>query len=189
MSAYADIAVGLGTDPIVLGQPANPGQTYSMSPVYVVNSGSDPARYQLSVQRLSPGDEITVPAEWLTLGDNSFVLSPNESKYVTVTLKVPANAALGSYLTNILATAGPPGPAAGGGIVGSGAADRVLFDVAAAASSPAATAAARTAPAPGSTGGGIPSWLFVAGGVVVILVVLAILIARAFGVGVTVERK
>lgn len=126
--AVADIGVGVGSNPISLGGPAAPGQSYGLAPLRVVNTGTEVASYTITVQRLLPGDETAVPPEWIKLGDNGFLLGPQQAASVPVTLTLPRDASAGVYLTNLVATGRPP--AAGGAVLGAAAAAKLTFTVA-----------------------------------------------------------
>lgn len=127
--ASADLGVGVGASPITLGEPVLAGESYAMPPLYVLNTGTEPARYTISVERISEGEGQPVPPEWIVLGDNRFVLEPRQSAFVPVTLTVPESAPAGSYLTNLVAAAGRPSLGGGTGL-GAAAAARLTFTVA-----------------------------------------------------------
>lgn len=128
--ASADIGVGVGAAPLILGGPAIAGQTYSMPPLYVVNTGTETARYSITVQRISEGEAQPVPPDWISLGDNEFLLAAQGSAQVAVTLSVPDGTAPGAYLTNLVASAAPPAQPPGGAALGAAAAAKVTFSVA-----------------------------------------------------------
>jgi hypothetical protein len=127
--AGADVGAGIGADPILLPQPALPGHGYSMPPVYVVNTGTEPSRYGLVLQRLRQGDDTTVPTQWVTFGKNDFTLGPKESTTVDVTLNVPPDARTGGYASNVVVATIPPGAVAGGTALGARAATDLKFQV------------------------------------------------------------
>lgn len=128
--ASADIGVGVGGTPIVLAETALHSQSYTLSPLLVVNTGTESARYTVTVQRVSPGEQQSAPAEWFQFGSNGFLLTPQQSMHVPVTLTIPDQAAPGPYLTNLVATAGSPSAAGGGATLGAAAATKVTFTVA-----------------------------------------------------------
>lgn len=129
-AALADIGVGVGGGPVTMRGAGLPGQSYTLTPFQIVNTGTEPARYTISIQRLSAGDEQDVPGDWIRFADNGFLLGPQQSLQVGVTLELPDQAAPGAYLTNIIASAGPPDQPVGGASLGAAAATRLVFGVA-----------------------------------------------------------
>lgn len=180
-AALADIGVGMGGGPVTMRGAGLPGQSYVLTPFVVVNTGTEPARYTITVQRLSPGEEQAVPTDWITFGDNGFLLSPQQSQQVGVTLQLPGEAGPGDYLTNVIAAAGPPGQPAGGTTLGAAAATRLVFTVAQPSSSERGLFGFEW-PWP------LPEWLPTAlavGGAFTV----TLLILRWLGVGIRLERK
>ncbi len=111
--ASADIGAGVGADPITLPQPALPGREYSMPPVLVVNTGTEPSRYAVLVQRIRSGEQESIPKEWVQFGKNDFTLGPKESTTVPVKVSIPKDAKPGEYYTNIVVGTLAEGPAGG----------------------------------------------------------------------------
>jgi hypothetical protein len=128
-SASADVGAGIGADPIMLPQPLLPGHGYSMPAVYVVNTGTEPSRYGLIVQRLRQSDDTSVPPEWVQFARNDFTLAPQESTRVEVKVTVPADAKAGGYASNVVVGTIPPGAVAGGTALGARAATDLKFQV------------------------------------------------------------
>jgi hypothetical protein len=116
----ADIGAGIGADPIMLPQPVLAGHSYTMPPVLVVNTGTEPARYAVTVQRRRTSDDTVVPPEWVQFEKNSFTLRPKETATVPVTLNIPADAKPGKYSSTVLAgtVADSPGATALGAQAG-----------------------------------------------------------------------
>ena len=114
--AGADVGAGIGADPILLPSTAMPGHSYSMTPVYVVNTGTEASRFQLVVERVRPNEDTTVPKQWVEFARNDFTLGPKETTTVPVKLTVPSDAKPGTYSSNIIvgsqAVDTPPGAAA-----------------------------------------------------------------------------
>ena len=129
-AAGADIGTGVGASPITLDRPAVAGQAYTLPSLYVVNTGSEASYYAVRVERLSKGSASPVPSGWIAFGKNDFPLAPKAFTQVPLRLAVPANAAIGSYLTNLVVTTVAPGQK-GGVALGAGAAATLTFSVAA----------------------------------------------------------
>jgi hypothetical protein len=78
------------------------------------------------VTRLSPGSPRPVPAGWVRLTPSGFRLAPGAIERVTVSVTIPASAAGGQYLGDLLAstlTHHAPGATA----LGAAAADQLTF--------------------------------------------------------------
>jgi len=103
-AAFASLGTGVGASPIMLAQPALPGHAYRLPGLYVLNTGTVPSRYQVRVERLSPGGQKTLPADWVTLSQNHFLLRPRHSATVPFTITVPTNAVAGAYLSDLVAS-------------------------------------------------------------------------------------
>ena len=88
--AHASIGAAIGARAITLERTAQPGRTYQLPAAYVENSGTEPARYHLHVERLSTGTGHTVPRTWVIPARNDFLLAPHKSVYVPLKLEPPA---------------------------------------------------------------------------------------------------
>lgn len=126
--AYADVGAGVGAAPVVLTQPARPGNTYRLPGLYVVNTGSEPGTYAVRVQRLGDGGgPRSVPSSWVSVERQDIRLAGSEGTVVPLRLRIPADAAPGEYETDLVAgtvTTGGPGAA-----LGASAATKLAFRV------------------------------------------------------------
>jgi hypothetical protein len=127
-AAGASIGAGIGASPIQMAHVARPGHSYRLGDAYVVNTGSQAARYRIEVERLSTGSGRAVPSRWVIPGRNDFRLAAHRSAIVPLTLRLPANAPTGGYLSDVVVTASPPGPVHGTAI-GAAAATKLMFRV------------------------------------------------------------
>jgi hypothetical protein len=128
-AADASIGAGIGASPIELAGAAQPGHNYRLPAVYVENTGSEPARYELRVERLSAGSGRAVPVGWVLPARNGFLLAAHKSTRVALTLQLPSNAPAGGYLSDVVAAAAPGRPARGT-VLGAAAATKLIFQVA-----------------------------------------------------------
>jgi hypothetical protein len=128
-SAWATVGVGVQAAPVSMPAPARPGTTSSFPSVYVINTGTQSAEYSLKIERLSTGNERTVPAGWVSFGEENFVLQPHRSTTVGVRLKLPSTADFGQYMTDIVASTTARG--SGGAAAGAAAATKLVFAVSA----------------------------------------------------------
>ncbi len=126
--ADASLGTGVGATPIKLAQTAVPGHTYDLPPLFVINTGTEPSYYAVRVERMSEGPGRPVPQSWVRFGRNRFLLAPQESTPVPMTLTIPADAAPGDYLSNLVAGTVPGGDTAGVAL-GAAAATRLEFSV------------------------------------------------------------
>ncbi|HTW05885.1 MAG TPA: hypothetical protein VME46_00125 [Acidimicrobiales bacterium] len=124
--AGATVGAGVQAAPVVLAHPAHPGQqNVSFPRVYVVNTGTQTSRYRLRVERLSTGNQMPVPAGWVSFGDEGFLLAPHQAITVTVSLSLPKDAKAGKYMTDVVASTAPL--AGGGASEGAAAATKLEF--------------------------------------------------------------
>ncbi len=87
----ASIGVGVQGAPVRLRAVAQPGSSYALPPVYVVNTGTQDESISMHIQRLSHGPGRTVPS------------SPtHKSARIPLELVVPADAAPGKYLSDVV---------------------------------------------------------------------------------------
>jgi hypothetical protein len=127
-TVLADVGAGVGAAPIVLGEPARRGGTYSLPALFVVNTGTEPGRYALQVKQLTPkGTDKEVPPDWLTFAQNGFSLPPKKGMNVALTLRIPADAKGGTYRSDLIARTVSSRP--GGTAFGASAATELTFHV------------------------------------------------------------
>lgn len=125
----AEIGTGIGASPIALAAVAHPGHTYRLPALYVVNTGTVVSTYRVRVERLSPGPGRLVPSVWVRVRRNDVPLEPKQSASVPLTLVVPASAASGAYLSDlVVGTEAPRAPSAQA-ILGAQAATKLMFRV------------------------------------------------------------
>lgn len=170
-AAGADVGAGVGASPIALGSTAQPGHTYQLPALYVVNTGTVTSTYHFKVERVGVGAGITVPPSWVRFGRNDVRLVAKKTASIPLTLSVPTGASIGSYVSDIIAgTVAARGH--GAAIVGAQAATELEFQV--------------------GGGGGFPwpwpGWVYgVAGGAAAL--VLVVWAQRRYGIRVHLERR
>ncbi|HVN51521.1 MAG TPA: hypothetical protein VMT43_08820 [Acidimicrobiales bacterium] len=171
--AGANVGVGITAAPITLAKPAEQGQTYKLPGVYVVNTGSQSGAIHVSLASLEKTKKLPIPASWVTFHPSTVTLGPKKGTVIPITLAVPSGAEVGDYQSDIEASAVSSGTASGTGThVGAAAATRFLFTV------------TKAKPAQFH----VPSWVWIALAVVVIVGLLVWLI-KASGVRLSVERR
>ncbi len=170
-AAEASIGVGIQAGPVRLTGVAHPGRSYSLPPVYVVNTGTQDESLSVRIERLSPGQGRVVPAAWVRPGA-AVRLSHSESARIPLELVVPDAARPGQYLTDVVVK-GSAALSGGRANLDVAAATKLEFQVA-----PGAVARSWFA---------VPSWLWPGIGVV-LLIAAAAAVARKLGVRVQIDR-
>jgi len=170
-TADASLGTGVGANPLVLSQPAQPGRSYALPALYVVNTGTQRSDYAVRVLRLQRGSQHDVPSAWVHVARPVVGLDAGKSTSVPLTLSVPSGAAPGAYMSDVVAgtvTAGHTGAE-----LGAQAATQLLFTVDTASSGLAWP---------------VPLWGNLAALAAIALGVLALL-ARRSGVRLHIERR
>jgi hypothetical protein len=132
----ASVGVGIQGNPVCLSVTAQPGHSYPLGTVYVVDTGSDGE--SLSVRatgtldgQTAPAHSKPVPPSWVSISyprhdlffpSSSVSLPASGDAYLAATLNVPSGAQPGLYAGNLVAgIAGTPA-GTGGVVAGLGAA-------------------------------------------------------------------
>ena len=102
--AHALLGAGVGASPVTLAQPGQRGHAYALPGLYVVNTGTVRSLYHVRVERLSAGGASTLPAGWVTIERNNFPLAAHGSTLVPIRITIPAKAATGNYLSDLVAS-------------------------------------------------------------------------------------
>lgn len=172
-AAQASIGVGIQAGPVRLSGTAHPGGSYQLPPVYVVNTGTQDESVAIRIERLSPGSGRPVPAAWIRAGGQAIRLSHNQSARIPLELAVPATAAPGQYLSDVVVR-GSAALSDGSANLGVAAATKLEFRI-----------APGTAAAPWFS---MPGWVLlgVAG---VLLLATAAAVARRSGLRISIERE
>ncbi|MEP7024253.1 MAG: hypothetical protein ABJB47_10725 [Actinomycetota bacterium] len=173
LAASASIGVGIQAGPVRLGAVAQPGQTYDLPPVYVVDTGTEPETVRLAVARLSRGRGRTVPPSWIKVSGPPVRLDAHQSAKIPVQLVVPSDAKPGAYFSDIVVH-GSAGLTAGQASLAVAAATKLQFTV------------GRRAASAGLFGG-FPDALAWAAAVLV-LIAVAVLVLRRSGLRIRIER-
>jgi hypothetical protein len=171
--ADASIGVGIQAGPVLLSGPAHPGGSYALTPVYVVNTGTQPETIAVRVERISAGHGLTVPESWIRATGPAVTLSRDQSARIPLELAVPDTARPGQYFSDVVAR-GSGGIAAGSANLAVAAATDLEFRV-----------------APGVVSGswlGLPGWLLPGVAGLLVLAVAAFVI-RSSGLRVRIERQ
>jgi hypothetical protein len=129
LRASASVGTGVGATPIVLSETAQPGQSYTLPALYLVNTGTETSQYAVRVARLEQGGQRDVPASWIVVPSSAVSLAPKAAANVPLTLKVPADATAGDYMTDVVAGTTAGGSGSPGASLGAQAATQLHFSV------------------------------------------------------------
>jgi len=131
--------------PVCYAGIAHPGNSYSMSDSYWVNSGTEPETIVIHV-------DPPAGSYWIRMKENSIILNPGQAASIPVTLYIPPGAAKGIYEAKLVAS--------------SGAEENVLFGVGVKADCTGGSPAVRKK---GNSGGIIP--LGIVGGLLITVLI------------------
>ena len=96
-TAFGSIGVGVGVGKIQMGEPLQAGGIYNLSAVPVLNTGDEPAQYEMSVEYQENVPQMRPVREWFNFEPQSFYLEPGKVQIVKVTLTLPAKVQPGDY--------------------------------------------------------------------------------------------
>jgi len=128
-TAGASIGIGIQMGPVRLPDVAHPGGSYWLPDVLVVNTGTQDEAVAIDVQRVSPGQGLTVPPSWVRQGGGPVTLAHDQSARIPLRLVVPSSAKPGTYFSDVIAK-GSTGLAAGSANLGVAAATKLEFTIA-----------------------------------------------------------
>jgi len=126
--ALAGIGVGVNLGKIEIDEPIRPGGIYNFPSIGVINTGSEPADYELAITYHQDQPEIRPLQEWFSFNPSSFRLEPGESQNVAVKLTLPTKTKPGDYFAYL--EAHPVVKAGPGTTIGVAAATKTYFSVA-----------------------------------------------------------
>lgn len=126
--AFAGIGVGVNLGKIEIDEPIKPGGIYNFPSIGVINTGSEPADYELAITYHQDQPEIRPLEEWFSFSPSSFRLEPGESQNVAVKLTLPTRTKPGDYFAYL--EAHPVVQSGPGTTIGVAAATKTYFSVA-----------------------------------------------------------
>ncbi len=125
-ASFAKLGVGVGLGKINIDETLSPGGIYRLPSLPVLNTGDEPADYEVEVTFLSEQEERRPEASWFSFNPQSFHLEPGKSQIVEVSLTLPVNARAGNYFAFLEAH---PVKKAEGVTIGIAAATKLNFTV------------------------------------------------------------
>ena len=114
LHATTSVVTSVHASPIVLCDSAEPGRSYDLPWLYIMNTGTEASHYAVIVKRLTQGVPRDVPAGRIGGGREDLPLAPGQSTTIPLTRTVPGDAAPGEYLTNLVA--GTTAPSVNSGV-------------------------------------------------------------------------
>jgi P pilus assembly chaperone PapD len=129
-AASASIGVGVGTGKIQVDKPFMPGQIYTVPSILVVNTGTEPSEYTVSIDYPGGQTQLKPDSKWFTFEPLQFALQPNQSQKVQIKMTLPVNTAPGDYFAYLEAHPVSKTAASGSTTIGVAAAVKFYFTVA-----------------------------------------------------------
>jgi hypothetical protein len=169
--SQASVGIGVQDNPVQLAGVAYTGESYSLPPVAIINTGTEAEGVIVRIERISHGPGRPVPPSWVRATGPGVRLSPHQTARVPLELSVPADAKPGPYLSDVVVVAATL-VATGKANLGVAAATKLEFRVARGA-------------APGSA---IPGWTWWSAGALALLAAAAFAVRRS-GLTIRVERR
>jgi subtilisin family serine protease len=102
-----EIAVTMGPSPVSVAEEVAPGGSYVLSRFGVRNVGSMDATYRLQISPPNQAIAHVAPPSWFTLNPTTVTLPSGAYEFVATTLRVPADAAPGTYAALIVSSVLP----------------------------------------------------------------------------------
>jgi len=95
--ACARMGVGVGVGKIEVDEPLMPGMIHILPYLPVINTGTEPSYYEVSIQYFRDQPELMPPKEWFSFEPALFHLEPGQVKNVAVRLTLPTRVVPGDY--------------------------------------------------------------------------------------------
>lgn len=97
----AKLGVGIGTGKIQVDEKLKSGVIYNLPPVTVFNTGTEAAKYTLSVEYSVNQPELRPEKEWFVFKPDTFDLEPGTAQTVQMKLNLPLKTVPGDYFAYI----------------------------------------------------------------------------------------
>ena len=128
-AAFGSVGVGVGTGKIQVDKPLKPGSIYIVPPLTVINTGSEPSEYTVSIDYSGNQTQLKPNKEWFSFEPLQFHLEPNQSQVVQIKMTLPIKTAPGDYFAYLQAQPTKKTATAGSATVGVAAAAKLYFTV------------------------------------------------------------
>lgn len=127
--ALARIGVGVGVGKIEIDETLKPGGFYDLTSLVIINTGDEPADYEITVAYHFEQLELRPAKEWFSFSPAAFYLKPNEVQNVAVKLTLPVNAKPGDYFAYLQGQPKTKVNTTGGATIGVAAATKLYFSI------------------------------------------------------------
>lgn len=128
LMVLARIGVGVAIGKIEVKEPLKPGGVYNLTPLIVLNTGDEPADYEIKIAYHSEQPQLQPAQEWFSFSPSPFHLEPGQSQNVAVKLTLPVKTEPGDYFAYL--EAHPIVKAGPGVTIGVAAATKLYFTIA-----------------------------------------------------------
>ncbi len=126
-AVWAQAGVGVNVGSIQVDQDLNPGGTYNLPAIGVINTGNDANDYSLRITYLADRPEMRPPEDWFSFNPPVFRLEPGDDATVGIRVHVPVAARAGDYFALLEAYPVPSGET--GVLISVAAATKLSFTV------------------------------------------------------------
>ena len=104
ISTSASLGVGVDTGEIVIDEMLNPGFSYSLPPITVINTGETAAQYSMSVENAEDKKKLNPEKDWFVFNPETFFLEPGQKQKVEIKMNLPVTRIkLGEYFVFLTA--------------------------------------------------------------------------------------
>jgi P pilus assembly chaperone PapD len=129
LAVSARIGVGVAIGRIEIDKPLKPGGVYELTPLVVLNTGDEPADYEITVAYHSEQPQFRPAQEWFSFNPSPFHLEPGKSQNIAVKLTLPVETKPGDYFAYLQGQPLKKITATGGTSIGVAAATKLYFTV------------------------------------------------------------
>ncbi len=129
-AVFGSVGVGVGTGKIQVDKPLKPGSIYNAPPLTVINTGSEPSEYTVSIDYSGNQTQLKPNKEWFSFEPLQFHLEPNQSQIVQIKMTLPIKTVPGDYFAYLQAQPTKKTTTAGSTTIGVAAAAKLYFTIA-----------------------------------------------------------
>jgi len=128
-AAQARIGVGVGLGKVQIDQPFKAGGVYQLPALPVLNTGDEPAEYEVTVEFHENIPQLWPERDWFSFSPRTFHLEPGQIQSVKVTLTLPVKTRPGEYFNYLEGHPINKKVQSGGASIGVAAASKLYFSV------------------------------------------------------------
>ncbi len=128
-AVFGSVGVGVGTGKIQVAKPLKPGSVYVVPPLTVINTGTEPSEYTVSIDYSGVQMQLKPSKEWFSFEPLQFALQPNQTQVVQIKMTLPIKTAPGDYFAYLQAQPTKTAATGRGTTIGVAAAAKLYFTV------------------------------------------------------------